>query len=201
MKEGLHVLEKFTPILDIDGPLAGFDDELYRRCEAAGFAFADGVTSVETQKSRYLTDDITDKAHRRTARDWTEAEGWFRELPVVAGAQEGVDSMLSRGWDVYLCTKPLAANPTCRDEKAAWVGEHFPDLKEKLVITADKSIVRGHILLDDAIKLSWLETAYWTPVVFSAAYNGPGSQWERLPRWTWGDSLSILHTLGGFRGA
>lgn len=182
----------FTVLLDIDGPLAGFDEHLFALSQKHGWEFKDGIFERAHQKSRYLTDDMANSQHRRMARDLCEAAGWFRSLPVIAGAQEGVDEMLTRGWCVFLCTKPLAANPTCRDEKYAWVCEHFPALKDRLIITPDKSIVYGDVLLDDAIKISWIQDAFWEPVVFDAPFNREGSIWANLPRFVWGEPVDNL---------
>src|SRR5690606_26027440 len=105
-------------------------------------------------------------------------------LPVTPGAQEGVDALMAVGVDVWVCTKPLEVNPTCRDEKGAWLREHFPMLEKRLIIAPDKSLVMGDILLDDAPSLEWARRATWMPVVFDAPFNRAGSIWERLPRWT-----------------
>lgn len=192
----LDIPPGFRLLLDMDGPLAAFDDHFWRAVIAEGWPV--DVPGPDGQTHRYASDHVIDPDHRAASRALVEAPGWFRALPVTAGAQAGVEELLRAGIEIVVCTKPLEENPTCRDEKAAWLVEHFPDLAVDVVITPDKSWVHGTVLLDDAIKLSWIPEATWAPVVFTAPFNGPGSPWARYQRWTWGDPIE--HLIGGPRG-
>src|SRR3546814_844527 len=105
----------------MDGPLADFDVHFFRRCNENGWPMDCTVT---TQTARFATDHIPDKAHRSLARQMVDTAGWFDELPVTPGAVEGLTS-LAEHFEVWVCTKPLEANPTCRDDKAKWLVRHF----------------------------------------------------------------------------
>jgi len=178
-------------LVDMDGPLADFDLHFWLRCQEAGYGF--DVGHVNDQRHRYFTDHLTDPAEKRAARAMVDAPGWFESLPVVAGAVDGVHAMIAAGWEVWVCTKPLEANPTCRDAKAAWLAEHFgKGFDRRLIITPDKSLVRGDVLLDDAPKPEWFARASWRPVIFDAPFNRDGSEWGHLDRWTWGQPLAQL---------
>lgn len=176
-------------LLDMDGPLADFDVHFYNRCDGR---YEFDVAGVHEQTARYFTDHIPNRRHRVEARKMIDSSGWFRELPVTPGAIEGVDALLSAGVDVWVCSKPLEINPTCRDDKGAWLREHFPMLERKLILAPDKSMIRGDILLDDAPVIVHSSKRTWRPVVFAAPFNGPGSEWDGWPRWTWGDPLEDL---------
>lgn len=173
-----------TILLDMDGPLADFDLHFWDRCNAEGWAF--DVAHYGQQRHRYFTEHIPDREHRRAARAMVDAGGWFRSLPVTTGASDGVARLLADGHDVWVCTKPLEVNPTCRDDKGAWLAEHFPELERKLIITPDKSMVRGDVLIDDAPHPSWIERASWEAVIFDAPFNRDGSVWAEFPRFSWG---------------
>lgn len=178
-----------TLLLDMDGPLADFDVHFYNRCEGRyGF----NVAGPHERTARYFTDHIPNRRHRAEARKMIDDAGWFRDLPVTPGALEGVDGLLAAGIDVWVCTKPLEVNPTCRDDKGAWLRRYFPMLEHKLILAPDKSMIRGDILLDDAPHLKWLNRACWHPVVFTAPYNGAGSEWADMPHWQWGNSVESL---------
>lgn len=172
-------------LLDMDGPLAGFDE----RCSELAKAFE--FTVAETH-ARYFTDQIHDQWEKDAMNSLIEAPGWFYNLPVTDGAIEGVNLLLDAGVDVWIATKPMEKNPTCRDDKAKWVRRHFPMLEKKLFIAPDKSLLRGDILLDDAPKISWMPKAEWNPVIFTRPFNGAGSLWEDFPHWSWGDDLDDL---------
>lgn len=178
----------------MDGPLADFDAHFWRLTLNEGWP-AD-VPDGTAQAHRYASDHIIDDAHRRMARAAIEETGWFRALPVTPGAQAGVDQLLSSGAEIVVCTKPLQESPTCRDEKAAWLTEHFPELAANVVMTPDKSWVHGTVLLDDAIPAGWIPKAIWSPVVFTAPFNGPGTVWAQFPHWSWGDPVDALIGAG-----
>lgn len=176
-------------LLDVDQPLAQFNVHFWNEAERCGFYF--DIAEMHMQTKRYLTDHIV-HSHRKQSRKLVEATGWFRALPVTPGSQEGVEELQRRGVDIWLCTKPLEENPSCRDEKGAWVAEHFPKLLKKLIITPDKSMCVGDVLLDDAPKVEWFDHAMWRPVLFTEPFNGQGSIWEGHPHWTWGDDIECL---------
>lgn len=180
-------------LLDMDGPLADFDLHFWERCTADGHQF--DVAHPSLQHHRFFTEHIPNRRERSAARQMVDTSGWFRSLPVTPGAIEGVEALRSAGHEVWVCTKPLEVNPTCRDEKAAWLAEHMPFLERRLIIAPDKSLIYGDVLLDDAPKMEWLPLALWRPVVFSAPYNGPGSEWADLPHWSWGDAIDDLRYL------
>lgn len=172
-----------TILLDMDGPLADFDLHFWDRCNAEGYEF--DVPHYSQQQHRYFTEHIPDKAHRKSARAMVDSAGWFRGLPVVRGAREGVDRLLDAGLDLWVCTKPLEVNPTCRDDKGAWIEEHFPELLHRLIITPDKSMVRGDVLIDDAPKPAWFSRATWQPLIYDLPFNRYDPAYVGLCRFTW----------------
>jgi len=176
-------------LLDMDGPLADFDLHFWHRCQEQGFTF--DVHGPAFQAHRYFTEHIPNRAERRKARAMVDQAGWFAELPVTPGAVEGVASLLDAGFDVWVCTKPLEANPTCHSDKAQWIARHFPALTDRLIIAPDKSMVRGDVLLDDAPHPAWFGRSAWRPVIFDAPFNRAGD-WADLPHFAWGDALAAL---------
>lgn len=183
-------------LLDMDGPLADFDRHFHDRCvEMGGIEF--DVAGPHEQTERYFTEHIPDPRQRREARKMIDAAGWFAQLPVVEGAKEGVAELEAAGIDIWVCTKPLERNPTCRDDKGAWLRRHFPQLEDKLILAPNKGMIHGDILLDDAPKVEWFDYATWRPVLFAVPFNS-SPEWATLPRWTWGDSIDDLFH-GAFR--
>jgi 5'-nucleotidase len=177
-------------LLDMDGPLADFD--------AAVFALATltdvdlDIAGPHEQTARYFTDHVVSKTEKKLIQARIKRPGWFRALPVTAGAVDGVAALLEAGHDLWVATKPMESNPTCRDEKAAWLREHFPMLERRMFIAPNKSLLHADVLLDDAPKLSWIEQASWRPVIFKAPFNGRGSKWGHIPQWSWGDPIEWL---------
>lgn len=181
---------KPTILVDQDGPLADFDAWFWQRCREHGWEFD---CAEHEQTARFATDHMPNRKERQMARAMVDNDPhWFDDLPVTPGAVEGIKE-LARYGDVWICTKPLEANRHCRDGKASWVRRHLgTEWETRLILAPDKSLVRGSVLLDDAIKMEWLPRAEWRPVVFPKPFNGAGSEWEHLPRWTWGDDPKRL---------
>lgn len=178
-----------TVLVDMDGPLADFDAHFFKRCAEEGYALD---CELADQRHRFATDHIPDRTHRNAARTMVDTAGWFRDLPPTPGALDGINELFFYA-DVWICTKPLDANPTCRDDKADWIARHLGNRwMERLIIAPDKSMVRGTVLLDDAPKISWIERALWNPIIFRTPWNGAGSKWAHFPHWSWGESLEIL---------
>lgn len=183
------------PVLlcDMDGPLAEFDALFFERVLERGWQIE--CTFAE-RRHRFATDHMVDEAERRLARLMVHEPGWFASLPVQDGAVDGLNE-LAKYAEVWICTKPLEENPTCRDEKAAWLEQHFGEKwVRRLILAPDKSLVHGQVLLDDAPKPAWFPRATWAPVIFPTPFNGPDSQWATLPRWTWGDDPLVLLEYG-----
>lgn len=181
-----------TVLVDMDGVLADFDAKFFALCRDAGWPMH---CTLETQCHRFATDCMTDKEQARRAREIVNAPGWFVDLPVIDGAIEGFHELAEHA-EVWICTKPLAANLECVGEKLSWVARHLGAAWTDRVITApDKSMIRGDLLLDDAIKLDWLHRASWAPVRYPTPWNGIGSRWENLPAWRWGDPILDLLEL------
>jgi 5'-nucleotidase len=182
--------ELLTVLVDVDSVLNIFDEHFWDRCTARGYVF--DIEHHSHQKKRWFTDHIPDKKHRNAARRMVDKAGWFRDIPVMPGSQEGIKALAEKA-EVYLCTKPLEINPTCHQDKFDWVKEHFPDFTDRLIITGDKSMIRGDILLDDAPKPKWFDKAEWVPVVYSQPQNSHvDSDLYHLPHWDWSQPVDDL---------
>lgn len=184
------MLRAMRLLLDMDGPLAAFDKACFEVCQREGVEM--DIEALEQQTARFFTEHMPTEEDKEWLRFLIDEPGWFEDLEVTEGASDGVNQLVEAGVDIWVCTKPLESNPTCRDGKAAWLRKHFPDLEHKLILAPDKSLVRGDVLLDDAPVHSQIEVAEWDAVVFSLPFNGAGSVWESLPHWSWGDDLEVL---------
>lgn len=178
-----------TLLLDMDGVIADFDALGYKACATLGIPVD---CEPHEQTNRYFTDHLLTAADRKKIHKQIDSRGWFANLPPVPGAIEGTRALIAAGVDVWICTKPKESNPGCRDEKGRWLAQHLPELERKLIITPNKGMVRGDILLDDAPKFEWYVAAEWTPVIFTRPFNGPLSAWGALPHWSWGEPIEDL---------
>jgi len=78
-------------------------------------------------------------------------EGFFLNLLPLSGAVEAV-SLLKSSFDVYLLTAPSTRNPLCYTEKRLWVENYLGyDMVKRLIISPNKSLLKGDFLIDDHI--------------------------------------------------
>lgn len=75
--------------------------------------------------------------------------GFFLKLPEIKNAVESIN-ILKHKYDVWILTRPSSRNVNCYTEKAQWIWDHLGfDMLEKLIISSDKSLVKGDYLIDD----------------------------------------------------
>ena len=177
-------------LLDVDTPLAMFDEHAFERFTELGFEM--DIDDPSLQSRRYLTDHVIDEEQRAASRAVLEEAGWFADLPVVPGAQEGVEALLTAGVDIFACTKPMEKNPTCHSDKQAWITKNFPDLTNRVIQTPNKGLSIGDVLLDDAPMLEWMEYAAWKPLIYRTPFNGFGSDWGDFPSFDWSESIDVV---------
>ena len=73
----------------------------------------------------------------------------FRNLDLVPGAHDALIK-LNQDFDIFIATTPPWSRPEVWGEKREWIGEHFPWLKRKMILTHRKDLLIGDILIDDS---------------------------------------------------
>lgn len=112
--------------LDMDGVIVDFEG--YLRQQNSGYA-----------EPKFTGDDVK------------RIRGAYANMHPIAGALDGVRSIIGMGFDVWLATKPPTGISWAYGDKAAWVFNHLPELKRKLIITHDKGMLgcNDDFLVDD----------------------------------------------------
>ena len=77
--------------------------------------------------------------------------GFFANLKPLEDAIESVQNLLdSNHLSPYVLTAPSTVNPLCYTEKRIWVEQHLGmEMVERLIISPDKSLLKGDYLIDD----------------------------------------------------
>ena len=89
---------------------------------------------------------------RNPAMMFPQAEyGFFANLEPLEDAIESVQRLLdSEHLSPYILTAPSTINPLCYTEKRIWVEQHLGmEMVERLIISPDKSLLKGDYLIDD----------------------------------------------------
>ena len=88
--------------------------------------------------------------------------GFYSRLRPIPGAKEALKGMVKAGHDVRIVTSPWVSNPTCASDKLNWVVKHYGShWGPRVIITADKTLVRGDILIDDKPEIHGAAEPEW----------------------------------------
>lgn len=113
-----------------------------------------------------------------------EVCGFFRGLQPIEGGGDAIDEMMVDGIDVFICSTPLTAYENCVLEKYAWVEEHLGHRwTKRIILTKDKTLVHGDILIDDKPQVEGLMVPTWEHVLFDQPYNRDIPRRRRLRKW------------------
>ncbi|KAJ0016382.1 hypothetical protein NQD34_014672 [Periophthalmus magnuspinnatus] len=181
--------KRLRVLVDMDGVLADFEGGFLKKYRAR---YPDEpYISLEERRgfwvsSQYgqLRSDLSDKA----ISIW-ESKDFFLELEPLPGGVEAVKEMAKMdNTDVFICTSPIKSYNHCPYEKYAWVERHFGhDFLDQVILTRDKTLVCGDILIDDKPDILGVESSpSWEHILFTACHNqhlGESCPQRRLLSW------------------
>ena len=106
--------------------------------------------------------------------------GFFRQLDVMAGAQEAVKKLTAH-YDVYIATAAMDV-PTSFHDKYEWLRQHFPFLDpQHFVFCGRKNIVKADYLIDDNPRQLSIFTG--KPIMYAASHNVDDNRFARVNNW------------------
>ncbi|ESO89009.1 hypothetical protein LOTGIDRAFT_209952 [Lottia gigantea] len=184
-------------LLDMDQVLADFEGYFLKRYKER---FPnDPFIPLEERKGFFirdqyakLRDDLPDKV-----RAVYNEEGFFRDLPEIEGAVSAALEMSKmEGLEVFLCSSPLTEYQYCLTEKFEWIEKHLgPEFLDYVILTKDKTVINGHILIDDRPRIKGsCKSPIWEHIVFNACHNltSEVDGKRRLNNWTDGKWRDII---------
>lgn len=153
-------------LVDLDGICANLIEPWLAWYEC-NYADDDEEISVE---------NITTEIHKvvragKRVYDALNVPGWFDDLPALPGACEAVEQLHHAGHHVVICSSP-GNSVYAPSDKTKWVRRNMPFLdKTNMIITHQKHLVRGDLLIDDDPKKATLYKQEWPDAkVFAIAW-------------------------------
>jgi len=123
------------------------------------------------ERRRFKIEDDYPDRHRALVRAIKLAPGFALSMRPLPGAIEAVRQMSCGGLSVFFCTAALSNCPHNLSEKQSVIERDCPEFAGRLIVTKDKTLVRGRWLFDDRPSVAGLMTPTWEHVVVGAPYN------------------------------
>ena len=126
---------------------------------------------------------------KNAARKFVLTAGFFRTLPVMAGAVEAV-KQLNDKFEVYIVSAAMEF-PQSLPEKLEWLNEHFPFIGwRNIIFCGDKSIINTDFMIDDHIKN--LDVFKGKAIMFNAFHNVNYNHHIRVKNWV--EVIELMET-------
>ena len=99
------------------------------------------------------------------------AKGFIENLPLEEGAIEGLKE-LSKKHEIIICTSPSTSYKNSVLERYKWVEKNLGfEWTKKIILTKDKTLIKGDILIDDKPEISGICKPEWEHIIFDREYN------------------------------
>jgi 5'-nucleotidase len=176
-------------LVDMDGTIADWETKFYDTWRAL---HPDKVAVPVSERTTFRIVEQYPPEYRHHVRAVYTSPGFFRTLEPIPGALDAMREMREAGHDVRICTSPLSDYRNCVLEKYEWVEEYLgPDWIGALILTRDKSVVRGDVLVDDRPDVAGEASAEWEHVLYDQPYNQAVPRKRRL---IWAAWRSVLES-------
>lgn len=183
-------------LVDMDGVIADWGRAYGESLEAYGDE-ARSIPRHADQRTFNLNEGRTPREKSIIAAVMVE-QGFYQRLEPIPGAMRALKNAVKSGHDVRIVTSPWVANPTCASDKLNWIVSHYgSQWGERVVITNDKTIVRGDVLIDDKPEITGSMEPEWEHILFDQPYNQHVDK-RRVHMWS-PDTLLLLAEAGAQR--
>jgi 5'(3')-deoxyribonucleotidase len=126
-------------ILDCDEVLAGFRQHLF------------DVVGTKLKSKDIPEWDLWDHLgpHKQAALDLCKDPVFWLTLPVLPGAEEGVQAIRAAGYDITIATSGWATCTTWADCRYEWLRKNFDIHRDDVLIGDKKYKIHGDVFQDD----------------------------------------------------
>lgn len=183
-------------LCDMDGVIADWEAGHNRRILELDPTFP--VLHIDDRRGFYSEAQYPEHL-RPTLLEAMRSPLMYSDLDPIDGAAQALDEMAGEH-TVFLCSTPQDDHLTCASDKVAWIKQHLGEAwSKRLILTHDKTLVHGDILIDDKSVITGVRTPDWQHLVFDQPYNRELD--AHLPRLTgWQNWKSAVEYAAEFSG-
>lgn len=155
-------------LCDMDGVLADWEAGHNQRILELDPTFP--VLAIEDRRG-FFSEEQYPEHLRALTLDAMRSPKMYRELEPIDNAITALHEM-AQEHTVFLCSTPQDNHATCASDKIDWVRTHLgASWTKKLILTHDKTLVHGDILIDDRVGIRGVQTPAWQHIIFDQPYN------------------------------
>jgi len=160
-------------LVDMDGVMTNFNKAVWDGFEQTHPELKNNFLRPNPILDFYAEDAYESTLFKRLVREINTEPGFFRKLEPIEGAIEALQDLQNDpNFQVYICTAPLLENPTCTDDKMAWVLHYLGyEWTRRTIISKDKTVIDGDFLIDDKPLIEGVQDPIWQRIVFDQPYN------------------------------
>ena len=176
-------------LVDMDGVLAHFEKGFLEEFRA--LAPDDFYVPLEDRDTFYILEQYPKEFAKRIHKI-IHAPNFFLKLEPIEGGVEALHEMERLGIETVICFSPLLSYENSVLQKYQWVDRHLGrEWTSRLILTRDKTIVLGDILIDDRPEVTGAETPAWEHVLYDQPYNRKVKGRRRLTWQNWKEVLGL----------
>ena len=174
-------------LVDLDNTLADFEGHFLRVWRER---YPDLPWVPREEREHFYQYKDYPSEYKKQVRAIAATEAFFCDLDPIPGGLEALEEMEELGWNVHICTSSYYNYVECVSCKFAWVEEHLGHhWQKRMIIAADKTLVRGDVLIDDRPYIKGDFTPTWEYILFDQPYNRKNGEFRRLDWFNWREVL------------
>jgi len=177
-------------LIDMDGPLADFDGTFLKEWKRR--YPEEPHIPLRNRREFYPRDDYPKRLRSKVESIYLDQK-FYPKIPPVEEGLAAIREMVDLGISVFICTTPLSIYAYCVLEKYQWVEKYLGyGFTKKLILTRDKTLVRGDMLIDDKPEITGIQKPVWEHIIYDFPYNRHITGNRRIVRWkNWRKILGI----------
>jgi 5'-nucleotidase len=176
-------------LIDMDDVLADFDGGFLTKWRER---YPDKYfVPLDERKEFYMRDEYPEELLPAMTELFTE-KGFVASLPEIEGGADAAKTIKEMGHDVFICTSPMRQYANCVAEKYQWVEKHLGfDWTTKIILSRDKTLIKGDILIDDKPEVTGVCKPSWEHVIYDKSYNRNIVNGKRITWKNWEEVLFL----------
>jgi 5'-nucleotidase len=156
-------------LLDMDGPLADFEEGFLMQWKEK---YPDAPYIEKKDRNVFKLKDQYPVEFVEKIKSIYYEPGFTEGLPIVSGVIDFIKNIESLGHTIFICSVRMSGSEFNVIEKYKWIERNLgKDFLKKIIITEDKTLVRGDFLIDDKPLIEGRMAPVWKHVLFDAPYN------------------------------